>query len=150
MTYARDPYDTVQPPCVCTGSSTRTTPEFCPAHGDPARPAPEPPPGPDVLAARARRVLARHVAGRGGGQGGKNKPRCTECGFPMPCPTAVILAGRADPPEPVAERARALADQADGEWSIDGYPYGWSVDDVRHQWQNRVLRLLREVANGDA
>jgi hypothetical protein len=46
MTYARDPYDTDEPPCFCplenTGPVT-TTAEFCPAHGDPDKPAPEPP-----------------------------------------------------------------------------------------------------------
>jgi hypothetical protein len=44
MTYARDPYDTDQPPCVCghEDGSALTTEEFCPAHGDPAKPAPEP------------------------------------------------------------------------------------------------------------
>jgi hypothetical protein len=43
MTYARDPYDTDQPPCVCPleAGPVLTTEEFCPAHGDPGRPAPE-------------------------------------------------------------------------------------------------------------
>lgn len=39
MTYARDPYDTDHPPCRCA----TTTQEFCPEHGDPAKPAPDPP-----------------------------------------------------------------------------------------------------------
>lgn len=45
MTYARDPYDTDEPPCFCPVGSPEpsTTQEFCPAHGDPAKPAPEPP-----------------------------------------------------------------------------------------------------------
>lgn len=46
MTYARDPYDTDQPPCFCAGQDSglaRTTEEFCPACGDPSKPAPEPP-----------------------------------------------------------------------------------------------------------
>jgi hypothetical protein len=46
MTYARDPYDTDEPPCFCDLENTGpvlTTAEFCPAHGDPDKPAPEPP-----------------------------------------------------------------------------------------------------------
>lgn len=45
MTYARDPYDTDQPPCFCglEAGPVLTTEEFCPAHGDPDKPAPEPP-----------------------------------------------------------------------------------------------------------
>jgi hypothetical protein len=47
VTYARDPYDTDQPPCFCdlenVGREVLTTAEFCPAHGDPDKPAPEPP-----------------------------------------------------------------------------------------------------------
>lgn len=47
MTYVRDPYDTDEPPCFCDLDNPRgevlTTPEFCPAHGDPDKPAPEPP-----------------------------------------------------------------------------------------------------------
>lgn len=45
MTYARDPYDTDQPPCVCPldGEPVLTTEEYCPAHGDPDKPAPESP-----------------------------------------------------------------------------------------------------------
>lgn len=43
MAYARDPYDTDEPPCLCTGPLARTTPEFCPYCGDPDKPAPEPP-----------------------------------------------------------------------------------------------------------
>jgi hypothetical protein len=43
MTYARDPYDTDEPPCVCGLSGPmRTTEEFCPAHGDPDKPVTEP------------------------------------------------------------------------------------------------------------
>lgn len=44
MTYARDPYDTDEPPCFCPIGSPapRTTQELCPAHGDPAKPALEP------------------------------------------------------------------------------------------------------------
>ena len=45
MSYARDPYDTDEPPCFCDQEAgpVLTTQEFCPAHGDPAKPAPEPP-----------------------------------------------------------------------------------------------------------
>jgi hypothetical protein len=43
MTYIRDPYDTDEPPCMCGDGPGQTTPEFCPAHGDPSKPAPEPP-----------------------------------------------------------------------------------------------------------
>lgn len=39
MSYARDPFDTPEPPCFCD----RAGEEFCPAHGDPDKPAPEPP-----------------------------------------------------------------------------------------------------------
>lgn len=43
MTYTRDPYDTDRPPCVCgtEPGPVLTTEEFCPAHGAPARPAPD-------------------------------------------------------------------------------------------------------------
>jgi hypothetical protein len=45
MAYSRDPYDTDQPPCFCDmeAGPVLTTAEFCPAHGDPDKPAPEPP-----------------------------------------------------------------------------------------------------------
>ena len=45
MAYTRDPYDTEQPACFCDmeGGPVYTTAEFCPAHGDPEKPAPEPP-----------------------------------------------------------------------------------------------------------
>ena len=43
MSYVRDPCDTDEPPCVCGLSGpARTTEEFCPAHGDPAKPVTEP------------------------------------------------------------------------------------------------------------
>ncbi|MDQ2874828.1 MAG: hypothetical protein M3Y33_08560 [Actinomycetota bacterium] len=48
MTYARDPLDTDRPLCLCGDedpSWTLVTPEFCPACGDPGKPAPEPPQG---------------------------------------------------------------------------------------------------------
>jgi hypothetical protein len=43
--YASDPYDTDQPPCLCGGGTPETgitTPEFCPACGDPDAPGREP------------------------------------------------------------------------------------------------------------
>jgi len=47
MTYARDPFDTDEPPCFCgwqgPADQVCTTREFCPACGDPGKPAPEPP-----------------------------------------------------------------------------------------------------------
>jgi hypothetical protein len=46
VTYARDPYDTDQPPCVCGAQApgpVLTTAEFCPACGESDKPAPEPP-----------------------------------------------------------------------------------------------------------
>jgi hypothetical protein len=46
MAYARDPFDTDEPPCFCAPASTDpsgATAEFCPEHGgDPDKPAPEP------------------------------------------------------------------------------------------------------------
>jgi hypothetical protein len=43
VTYARDPYDTDQPPCFCDQEAgpVLTTQEFCPEHGDPDKPAPD-------------------------------------------------------------------------------------------------------------
>jgi hypothetical protein len=40
MTYARDPFDTDEPPCLCgqQAPDAVTTPEFCPACGDPDKP----------------------------------------------------------------------------------------------------------------
>jgi hypothetical protein len=45
VTYSRDPCDTDQPPCFCLHDGDE---EFCPAHGDPGKPAPEPPDDYDV------------------------------------------------------------------------------------------------------
>lgn len=63
MTYARDPYDTDRPPCLCGGQASGpvlTTAEFCPACGDPDKPVPEPP-GDEIAAAVAaeRERIAR-------------------------------------------------------------------------------------------
>ena len=40
MSYVRDPYDTDEPPCVC--SNQAIGPEFCPSCGDQDKPFPLP------------------------------------------------------------------------------------------------------------
>jgi hypothetical protein len=84
VTYARDPYDTDEPPCFCPVGSPdpRTTQEYCPAHGDPAKPAPEPPDdGTHFPGCHPEDAEGRREAAIGEIQDTEN---CWHCGTPAP------------------------------------------------------------------
>jgi hypothetical protein len=85
VSYARDPYDTDQPPCRCVQDGE----EFCPAHGDPSKPAPEPPADlPPDPAETTRHFPGCHPEDAQGKQEAGHQPQetenCWHCGTPTP------------------------------------------------------------------